>query len=65
MSVVVGDELGQDLLELPTVEDEYSVEALAAHGAGEPLGEPIRTRGPEWRLDDPGALGGTPRRSRP
>ena len=52
MSVVVSDELGQDLLEQATVEDEHSVEALAAHGAGEPLGEPIRTRGPDWRLDD-------------
>ena len=41
MSVVVGDELGHDLLEPATVEDEHSVEALAAHGAGEPLGEQI------------------------
>jgi hypothetical protein len=39
MSVVVGDELGQDLLEPTAVEDEHSVEALAAHGAGEPLGQ--------------------------
>ena len=39
MSVVVGDELGQDLLEPATVEVEHSVEALAAHGAGEPLGQ--------------------------
>ena len=56
MSVLVSDELGQDLLELAVVEDEYSVEALAAHGADEPLGERIRTRGPDWRLDDPDAL---------
>src|ERR1019366_4753042 len=32
---------------------EHSVEALAAHGADEPLGQRIRTRGPDWRFADP------------
>ena len=44
-------------LEMPTTVDQDLVEALAAHGPHEPLGEGIRPRCPDRGSDDPDALG--------
>src|SRR5664279_3197396 len=41
VSVVMGDVLGQDAFEVPTTEDQRSVEALTADGADEAFGEGV------------------------
>jgi len=45
MPVVVGDVLGQDLLEMAATEDEKPIQALAACGANKALRDRIRSRG--------------------
>jgi hypothetical protein len=55
--VVVREVLGEDMLETTPTEDENSVEALPADAAHEPLGDRVRSRGPDRRPDDPDALG--------
>ena len=55
--VVVREVLGEDMLEIAPTEDENSVEALPADAAHEPLGDRVRSRGPDRRPDDPDALG--------
>ena len=57
MTVVVGEVLDQDLLKMAATEDEEPVQALPADGADEALGEGVRPRGLNRRLDDPDALG--------
>ena len=45
-------------LEVASVEDQEPVEALGADGADEALGEGVRLRRPDRRLDDPDAFAG-------
>ena len=53
--VVVIDILAQDQPQVPFADDQHPVQALAA-GAGDPaFGNRVRTRRPDWRLDDPRA----------
>ena len=39
MSVIVPDELGQDLTEMPLAEDQHLIQALTAKRSHEPLGK--------------------------
>jgi hypothetical protein len=43
----------QDVVEVAAVEDQQPVEALAADGSDEPLGDGVCLRRPHRRLDDP------------
>jgi hypothetical protein len=54
--VVVRHVLREDLLEVTTTEDEEPVETLSAGRAYESLGDRVRTRRSNGRLDDPNAL---------
>jgi hypothetical protein len=54
--VVVREVLRKDLLEMTPTEDEGPIEALPAHGADETLGDRVRSRSPNGRLDGPDAL---------
>ncbi len=53
VAVIVLGVLGQDFTEIPLAEDQHVVQALAAKHAHEPLGECVRPRRPDWRLDHP------------
>jgi hypothetical protein len=53
--VVVLDELGENAFEVTFATDEQPVEALRSCGADKPLGEGVRSRRSDRRLDDPGA----------
>jgi hypothetical protein len=52
LRVVVRDVDAQDALEVAAVEDEQPVEAFAAGGSDEALGDGVCLRRPRWRLDD-------------
>ncbi len=56
MGVVVIDVLGDDRFELPPVEDQHPVEALAADRADESLSEGVGPWGSDRRADDPDPL---------
>ena len=58
VSVVVIDEFAEDRVELRAMENQQPVETLASCSADEPLGERVRTRGPNRRANDPDALCG-------
>jgi hypothetical protein len=53
---VVRDVRPEHSLEVPTTVDQDVVEALAAHGPHEPLGECVRPRCADRRSNDPDAL---------
>ena len=53
--VVVLDELGENAFEATLAADEQPVEALDSCSANKPLGERVRSRCSDRRLDDPGA----------
>jgi hypothetical protein len=55
--VVVSDVLAQYLLEMSAPEDEEPNGALSTDGANESLGECVRSRRSNGRLDDSNALG--------
>ena len=55
--VVVVHVLGEHGFEVAAAEDEEPVEALSADGTDKALGDGIRARGPDGRLDDPDSLG--------
>ena len=57
MPVVVVHVLGEHGLEMAAAEDEEPVEALSTDGTHNALGDGVRARGPDGRLDDPDALG--------
>ena len=48
MSVMVPDELDQDVLELAPMKDQKTVETLSADGPYEPLGESVCTGRSDW-----------------
>jgi hypothetical protein len=52
--VVMLDEFGENAFEVTFATDEQPVEALGSCGANKPLGERVRSRCSDWRLDDPG-----------
>lgn len=52
MAVVMGDELGQNRLELAPMEDQQPIEALAACGLDETLSERVRARRLEGSAND-------------
>ena len=57
VATVVGDEDGQDLLEMLLVHDQQPVETLRANGPYEALRHPVRLGRPKGRANDlaPGA----------
>jgi hypothetical protein len=55
--VVVGCIGPQHPLEVPAAEHENPVQTLCPDGADPPLGERVRARSPDRRLDDPRAFG--------
>jgi hypothetical protein len=55
MTVVVGEVLGQDVLEMTTSDDEDPVQTFSADGADQALSEGVRPRGSNRGLDDPDA----------
>ena len=57
VGVVVLDVDAQHALEVAAVEDQQPVEAVAADGADEALGDGVCLRCPHGRLDDPDAAG--------
>jgi hypothetical protein len=48
---------GLGSLQLAPVEDQQTIEALAANGSDETLGERVRPRRPDGGLDDPHTVG--------
>jgi len=57
MLVVAADVDPEDSFEVPSVDDQDPVEALAAHGADPPFDEGVRARCPHGRADCSDALG--------
>ena len=57
MSVVMVDELAENMLQVLAVCDQQPVEALASYGADEPLGYSVCLRRPDRRVDYPDACG--------
>jgi hypothetical protein len=57
MLVVVADVDPEDSFEVPSVDDQDPVEALAAYGAYPPFDERVRTGCPHGRADCSDALG--------
>ena len=45
LRVVVGDELAQNRVQMPLIQDDDVIEALAPQGADDSLGDSIRARG--------------------
>ena len=56
--VVVIREYAKHGLEVSTIHDQEPVEALRTDGADETLGDGVRLRSPDWRLDDLNAFAG-------
>jgi hypothetical protein len=57
LGVVMGSELPKDSLKVTSAEDQQVVEALPASRPHPPLGEGVRLRSPDRRLDDSDPLG--------
>jgi hypothetical protein len=56
--LVVVDDIGAKYTrQVPAAEDEHPVQALRPDGADPPLGERVRARSPDRRLEDPHAFG--------
>jgi hypothetical protein len=56
--VVMGDELPEDVLEMPPTEDQQVVKQLAPNGAHPAFGKGVRPRGPVGDSDDPHPFAG-------
>ena len=54
--LVMRDVVPEDVVEVPPVQDQYAVEALAAERSHPTLGVGVRVRRPDRRADDPHAL---------
>jgi hypothetical protein len=50
-------ELPKDSLKMASTKDQDVIETFPACRPDPPLGEGVRLRGPDWRLDDSDALG--------
>jgi hypothetical protein len=57
MAVVVLDELVENVLQVPAVGDQHPVQALPPDRANESLGDRIRLRRPDWRVEHTDPLG--------